>query len=114
MRLSKINSMPPANIRFYWQDEPVNLSYYPHRINKAWVASMQERPIKAMLADVLAGWDVEQDDGSLFQPDPALPRADYIAAWVDLLSEIENTAFGLAVLNAILDDFSPAPPAAMP
>jgi hypothetical protein len=114
MKLSKINSMPPAAVRFYWKDEPVNLSYYPHHVTKAWRSALKDRPLADVLADVLAGWDIEDDDGKPFQPDAALARAVYVNAWRELIGQIGDVQFLLAVLGAIADDFLGEQTAATP
>jgi hypothetical protein len=87
LRVSKLNDRPPATIRFYWQDEPVELRYFPHRLTNVWRRELSNQPIRSSLAQVLAGWDVEGDDGQPFQP-PALSDREH---WRGVLADADRT-----------------------
>jgi hypothetical protein len=87
VRVSKLNDRPPATIRFYWQDEPVELRYYPHRLTNVWRRELSNQPIRSSLAQVLAGWDVEGDDGAPFQP----PAPSDLTHWRAVLAESDAT-----------------------
>jgi hypothetical protein len=110
MKLSTINNSAPATISFSWQDEIVNISYYPGRITNAWNERIRTTPLLEMLPEVLAGWDIVDDDGDPCAPDPRLSRTEYVTAWRALLAQT-NVVFQQAIFNAIVDDFTQAPPA---
>lgn len=87
VRVRKLNdAQPPATIRFYWKDEPVELRYLPGQLTNAWRRQIGSRPVRQSLALILAGWDVEGDDGQPFQP-PSASNTDH---WRGVLAQADR------------------------